>query len=70
MLCKEYGLDPLADGVVICHQEGCRRGVASNHGGVLHWLSKHGKSMDDFRADVSAEMKKEDDDTVAELFLR
>ena len=21
MLCKEYGLDPLADGVVICHQE-------------------------------------------------
>lgn len=56
MLCKEYGLDPLADGVVICHQEGYRRGVASNHADVLHWFPKHGKSMDDFRADVAAEL--------------
>ena len=62
MLCKEYGLNPLADGVVICHQEGYRRGIASNHGDVLHWFPKHGKSMDDFRAAVAAEMKKEDDD--------
>lgn len=54
MLCGEYGLDPLADGVVICHQEGYRRGVASNHGDVLHWFPRHGKSMDDFRADVAA----------------
>ena len=56
MLCKEYGLDPLADGVVICHQEGYRRGVASNHGDVLHWFPKHGKSMDDFRAAVAAKL--------------
>ncbi len=30
MLCKQYGLDPLADGVVISHREGCatRRGTA------------------------------------------
>lgn len=62
MLCKEYGLDPLKDGVVICHQEGYRRGIASNHGDVLHWFPKHGKSMDDFRRDVAAEMKKEEDD--------
>ena len=51
-LCKEYNLDPLADGVVICHKEGCRRGIASNHGDVLHWFPKFGKTMDDFRADV------------------
>lgn len=56
MLCKEYGLNPLADGVVICHQEGYRRGIASNHGDVLHWFPRHGKSMDDFRADVAAAM--------------
>ena len=62
MLCREYGLDPLADGVVICHQEGYRRGVASNHGDVLHWFPKHGKTMDDFRADVAQEM--EDDNMV------
>lgn len=56
MLCKEYGLNPLADCVVICHQEGYRRGLASNHGDVLHWFPKHGKSMDDFRADVKNAM--------------
>lgn len=53
MLCREFKLDPLADGVVICHQEGYRRGVASNHADVLHWFPKMGKSMDDFRADVA-----------------
>ena len=56
LLCREYGLDPLADGVVICHQEGYRRGIASNHGDVLHWFPRFGKSMDDFRAEVAAEL--------------
>lgn len=54
MLCREYGLDPLADGVVICHSEGYRRGVASGHADVEHWFPRHGKSMDDFRRDVAA----------------
>ena len=56
MLCKEYNLDPLKDGVVICHNEGYKRGVASNHGDVMHWFPKHGKNMDDFRKDVKAAM--------------
>ena len=60
MLCKEYGLDPLADGVVICHAEGCKRGIASNHGDVLHWFPRHGKNMDDFRSDVARTMKGEE----------
>lgn len=60
-LCKEYGLDPMEDGVVICHAEGYKRGIASNHGDVLHWFPKHGKTMDDFRADVAREMKGEND---------
>ena len=59
-LCKEYGLDPLADGVVICHAEGYQRGVASNHGDVLHWFPRFGKTMDDFRADVAQIIKGED----------
>lgn len=62
-LCKEYNLDPLADGVVICHQEGCRRGIASNHGDVLHWFPKFGKTMDDFRTDVARWMEGEDEMT-------
>ena len=58
-LCREYGLDPLEDGVVICHQEGARRGIASNHADVLHWFPMHGMTMDDFRADVAQEMEAE-----------
>ena len=56
MLCKEYKLDPLADGVIICHSEGYKRGIASNHADVMHWFPKHGKSMDTFRNDVKAQM--------------
>lgn len=55
-LCKLYKLDPLKDGVVICHSEGYKRGIASNHGDVMHWFPKHGKSMDTFRADVKSAM--------------
>ena len=54
MLCKEFDLDPLADGVVIDHAEGYKRGIASNHGDVAHWFKKYGKSMDIFRSDVAA----------------
>ena len=56
MLCKEYGLNPLADGVVICHSEGYQRGIANNHSDVMHWFPKFGKSMDTFRADVAKAM--------------
>ena len=56
MLCKQYNLNPLADGVVICHSEGYQRGVASNHADVMHWFPKHGKNMDTFRQDVSKTM--------------
>ena len=48
-LCKEFGL---TEKDIICHSEGYRKGIASNHGDVMHWFPKHGKSMDTFRADV------------------
>lgn len=52
-ICKTYNLNPLEDGVVICHSEGHARGIACNHGDVMHWFPKHGKSMDTFRKDVA-----------------
>lgn len=58
-LCERYSLDPLADGVVLCHAEGAERGIASDHGDVVHWWPKFGKSMDEFRADVAREMEGE-----------
>lgn len=56
-LCMMYDLNPLEDGVVICHSEGYRRGIASNHADVMHWFPKFGKSMDTFRQDVSSIIK-------------
>ena len=58
-LCEMYGLDPMEDGVVICHAEGARLGIASNHGDVEHWFPRFEKSMDDFRKDVAEEMEDE-----------
>ena len=55
-LCKEYGL---TEKNIICHSEGYKQGVASNHGDVMHWFPKHGKSMDTFRAEVAAKLKSE-----------
>ncbi len=56
-LCKEYNLDPMADGVIIGHYEGHKRGIASNHADPGHWFPKHGKSMDTFRAEVQRLLK-------------
>lgn len=56
-LCGKYGLDPLKDGVVISHKEGCARGVASNHGDPEHLWSAFGLTMDGFRAEIKAAMR-------------
>lgn len=57
-LCKTYGL---TEADIICHSEGYRKGIASNHGDVMHWFPKHGKSMDTFRADVRAGLSEKED---------
>ena len=51
-LCRKFGLDPLAPGVLVDHAEGAALGIASNHADVDHWWSRYGVTMDDFRADV------------------
>ena len=57
-LCKEYNLNPLGDGVIVSHKEGCARGIASNHGDPEHlWNGlSMGYTMDGFRKDVKAVM--------------
>lgn len=57
-LCRQYGLDPAQDGVIIGHAEGHRRGVASNHADPeLLWRTHDmGYTMDGFRADVAKAM--------------
>lgn len=57
-LCKEYGLDPLADGVILAHNEAHARGLASNHADPEHlWKGLNlPYTMDVFRKDVKAKM--------------
>ena len=60
-LCKLYDLDPkgtakynsLKVPVILCHADSYKLGLGSNHGDVLHWFRKHGKTMDDVRNDVA-----------------
>lgn len=51
-LCNAYQLNPETD--ILCHAEGYRAGIASNHADVEHWWPRHGKTMGDFRAAVRA----------------
>lgn len=57
-LCKEYNLNPLADGVIVTHSEGYKKGIASNHGDAEHlWNGlKMGYTLDGFRKAVAAAM--------------
>jgi len=50
-LCKEFNL---TEKDIICHSEGYKSGIASNHSDVMHWFPKHGKNMDTFREDVKS----------------
>ena len=58
MLCQKYGLDPLGAGVIVSHKEGCKLGIASNHGDPEHLWTQLSLpyTMDTFRAAVKAAM--------------
>lgn len=58
-LCKLYGLNPTADGVIISHREGHARGIASNHGDPEHLWNGIGMgyTMNTFRKDVKEKMQ-------------
>lgn len=61
-LCFAYGLNPMQDGVVICHQDGYQRGIASNHADIYHWFPKYNRTMNDFRRDVVNKIEEMKDD--------
>lgn len=56
-LCLKFSLDPTADGVILSHSEGHKRGIASNHGDVEHLWRHFGLSMAQFREDIKVVMK-------------
>ena len=58
-LCKLYGLNPTADGVIISHREGHSRGIASNHRDPEHLWNGLGMgyTMNTFRKDVKEKMQ-------------
>ena len=77
-LCIYHNLDPLGKDVIICHAEGYKLGLASNHGDVLHLFNQLNMNytMDNFRQDVynkvqelkSGVNNEEDEDMDAKTF--
>lgn len=71
-LCKMFGIDPkgtvkvngLTVPTILCHADSHKLGLGSNHGDVLNWFPKFGKSMDTARADVAALMGEASDTVV------
>ena len=57
LLCKQYGFNPLDANVIMSHQEGHKKSLASNHGDVEHIWKRFGLSMGQFRQDVKAAME-------------
>ena len=59
--CKEFNLDPLADGVIVSHKEGHAKGIASGHSDPEHLWNGLGMgyTMDGFRKAVKAAMNDE-----------
>lgn len=55
-LCKTYGLN---ESNIICHSEGYKLGIASNHADVMHWFPRYDESMESFRASVKAKLQAE-----------
>lgn len=60
-LCKKFNIDPNGtveyNGIkvptILCHADSYKLGLGTNHGDVLKWFKKFGKTMDDVRADVA-----------------
>ena len=74
-LCKMFNIDPhgtvkygkINVPTILCHQDSYQLGLGSNHGDVLHWFPKFGKTMNDIRNDVATLLNQqtngmEDDD--------
>ncbi len=63
-LCKLYNIDPhgavkvgsISVPTILCHAGSHKLGLGSNHGDVLHWFPRFGKSMETARNDVAALM--------------
>lgn len=55
-LCKLYNLNPLSGNTIICHQDGYRLGIASNHADVYHQFNRYGKTMQQMRQDIANAM--------------
>ncbi len=62
-LCRQFGL---TETDIICHCEGYKLGIASNHADVMHWWPKFGKNMDTFRAAVKAALSEEEDEDMTQ----
>ncbi len=63
---KKFNWNPLTD--IICHSEGHKKGISSNHADVMHWFPKYGKNMDLFRQDVKKKIEQGGEDMTEKVY--
>lgn len=58
-LCRQFGLNPTKNGVILSHSECYKRGIGSNHGDPEHLWNAVGSgfTMDGFRKDVKKRLE-------------
>lgn len=66
-ICRCYSLDPMKDGVILSHNEGGKRGIASKHTDPDNWW-KGRYTMDRARRDIAAALKTEEEINVEERY--
>ena len=71
MLCEKFNLDPLADGVILSHYEGHKKGVASGHADPEHLWRQLGMgyTMDTFRRAVNGEFNINEEQAVTVRYI-
>ena len=72
--CKLFNLDPFGTvtykgvkvPVILDHAESYKLGLGSNHGDIIHWLKKYGKSLETIRQDVYNLLHEEEDEDMTQ----
>ncbi len=64
-LCKQYNL---TEKDIICHSEGYKKGIASNHADVMHWFPLHDKNMDLFRLEVKKRLEEGGEEVAEKIY--
>ena len=66
-ICFDWNICPRDGGRILCHADGYKSGIASNHADIYHWFKKFNYTMEDFINEVESQMYEMIRDIVMEV---